>query len=51
MREIVNTCMKSINRAKQLKNFNILITDTFEMAKKQAFESQKRWNDGNFSII
>ena len=48
MKEIVNNCLKSINRAKKLKNFNIFITNSFELAKNQASESQKRWNEGIF---
>lgn len=48
MKEIVNNCIKSINRAKKFQNFNIFINETFDLAKKQAFESQERWKKGNF---
>ncbi|RNA09969.1 glutamyl-tRNA(Gln) amidotransferase subunit mitochondrial [Brachionus plicatilis] len=42
--KIVNSCIRSINRAKKLEKLNILISDTFDLAEKQAFESEKRWN-------
>lgn len=39
---IVDNCVKSINLAKKLKNCNIFVKDTFDLALKQAENSQNR---------
>jgi aspartyl-tRNA(Asn)/glutamyl-tRNA(Gln) amidotransferase subunit A len=39
---IVENCVKSIGKAKSLKNLNILIKDTFDLALVQAKQSEQR---------
>ncbi|CAF0786993.1 unnamed protein product [Brachionus calyciflorus] len=43
MSEILNNCIRSINKAKKLKNLNILIKDTFDLALNQAEKSHERF--------
>jgi aspartyl-tRNA(Asn)/glutamyl-tRNA(Gln) amidotransferase subunit A len=44
---IVENCARSISKARSLKNLNILIRDTFELATSQAEQSQQRHTSGH----
>ncbi len=46
MNNAVENCVKSINKAKLLKNLNIIINDTYDLALKQAQQSEKRFKTG-----
>jgi len=43
--KVVENCVKTINKARSLRGLNAFITETFELASKQAEESQQRHNN------
>ena len=42
MENVIENCLKAINKANNLKNLNMFITLTQELALKQAQQSQSR---------
>jgi hypothetical protein len=40
--KVVENCVKTINKAKNLRGLNAFITETFDLASKQAEESHLR---------
>ena len=47
---VVENCLKSISKAKKLKNLKILIKETFEQAQYQALQSEKRIVKDGFGL-
>ena len=39
---VIENCLKAINKAKRLKNLNMFVTDTHDLALKQAEKSHER---------